>query len=51
MRYYLPRLIDLVYDGSIDPGRVFDMTLPLGEVAAAYQAMDARRAVKVLLTP
>ena len=50
VRYYLPHLIDLVYAGSIDPGRVFDMTLPLGEVATAYKAMDARRAVKVLLT-
>ncbi|WP_344243722.1 zinc-dependent alcohol dehydrogenase family protein [Actinocorallia libanotica] len=51
VRRFLPDLITRVFDGRIDPGRVFDMTLPLAEVAEAYRAMDERRAVKVLLQP
>ncbi len=51
VRAYLPRLIELVLDRQIDPGRVFDLTLPLSEVAEAYRAMDERRAIKVLLQP
>ena len=38
-------------DGRIDPGKVFDLTLPLDGVAEAYRAMDERRAIKVLLQP
>jgi threonine dehydrogenase-like Zn-dependent dehydrogenase len=51
VRKYLPELLTLVTDGTIDPGRVFDLTLPLTEVAEAYRAMDERRAIKVLLRP
>ena len=51
VRRYLPELLDLVLAGTIDPGRVFDLTLPLDEVAEGYRAMDERRAIKVLLTP
>jgi threonine dehydrogenase-like Zn-dependent dehydrogenase len=51
VRRYLPKLIDLVLDGKIDPGKVFDLTLPLAEVAEGYRAMDERRAIKVLLRP
>ena len=40
-----------VLSGAIDPGRVFDLTLPLAEVADGYTAMDERRAIKVLLKP
>jgi len=50
-RRFLPDLIDRVLDGRIDPGKVFDLTLPLEEAAEAYRAMDQRRAVKVLLQP
>lgn len=50
VRRYLPQLIDLVLDGSINPGKVFDLTLPLAEVAEGYRAMDERRAIKTLLT-
>lgn len=49
VRRYLPELIKLVLDGRIDPGRVFDLTLPLEEVAEGYRAMDERRAIKTLL--
>jgi threonine dehydrogenase-like Zn-dependent dehydrogenase len=35
--------------GAIDPGKVFDLTLPLAEVAEGYRAMDERRAIKTLL--
>ena len=51
MRGYLPDLIDRVVEGRINPGKVFDLTLPLEEVAEAYRAMDERRAIKVLLRP
>jgi threonine dehydrogenase-like Zn-dependent dehydrogenase len=51
VRRFLPDLIDLVFSGTIDPGKVFDMTLPLDDVPEAYRAMDERRAIKVLLQP
>jgi threonine dehydrogenase-like Zn-dependent dehydrogenase len=51
VRRYLPELIELVLSRRIDPGKVFDLTLPLEQVAEGYKAMDERRAVKSLLTP
>jgi len=51
VRRYLPELLELVTSGRIDPGLVFDLTLPMDEVAEGYRAMDERRAVKVLLRP
>jgi threonine dehydrogenase-like Zn-dependent dehydrogenase len=51
VRTYLPDLLARTLSGAIDPGRVFDLTLPLDEVAEAYRAMDERRAIKVLLRP
>jgi len=51
VRRFLPELIDLVWRGEINPGRVFDLTLPLSEVAEGYRAMDERRAIKTLLRP
>ncbi len=49
VRYYLPGLMQRVWAGKLQPGKVFDLTLPLSEVAEAYKAMDERRAIKVLL--
>jgi threonine dehydrogenase-like Zn-dependent dehydrogenase len=51
VRRYLPELIKLVLDGKINPGKVFDLTLPLDQVAEGYRAMDERRAIKTLLHP
>jgi threonine dehydrogenase-like Zn-dependent dehydrogenase len=51
VRRFLPELIDLIWNRQIDPGRVFDLTLPLDQAADAYQAMDQRRAIKTLLQP
>jgi len=51
VRRYLPHLIDLVLNGVINPGLVFDLELPLSEVAEGYRAMDERRAIKTLLRP
>jgi threonine dehydrogenase-like Zn-dependent dehydrogenase len=51
VRRYLPDLIDLVLTGTINPGKVFDLTLPLDQVAEGYRAMDERRAIKALLRP
>ncbi|MGN6760662.1 MAG: zinc-dependent alcohol dehydrogenase family protein [Leifsonia sp.] len=50
VRRFLPELIRLIMAGEIDPGAVFDLTLPLEEAAEGYRAMDERRATKVLLT-
>jgi len=50
VRNYLPDLIDRILAGSMDPGRVFDLTLPLNDAAEGYRAMDERRATKVMLT-
>src|SRR6266436_6125387 len=49
VRRFLPELIDLVWRGKINPGKVFDLTLPLDQVAEGYRAMDERRAIKTLL--
>ena len=51
VRAYLEDAIPLVLDGTIEPGRVFDTVLPLEQAPEAYAAMDARRALKVMLTP
>lgn len=51
VRAYLDELLAATLDGSIEPGRVFDLQLPLAQVADAYAAMDERRSIKVLLRP
>ncbi|PWD51505.1 IMP dehydrogenase [Serinibacter arcticus] len=51
VRAYLEAALPTVLDGTIDPGRVFDRELPLGEIAEAYRLMDAREALKVLIRP
>jgi threonine dehydrogenase-like Zn-dependent dehydrogenase len=51
VRRYLPQLIDLVFAGKVNPGRVFDLVLPIDRVAEGYRAMDERRAIKALLRP
>ena len=50
VRRFLPELIELIWNRQIDPGKVFDLTLPLDEAAEGYRAMDQRKATKVLLT-
>jgi len=50
VRRYLPDLIKMIWDRKIDPGKVFDVTLPLEQAPEGYKAMDERRATKVLLT-
>jgi threonine dehydrogenase-like Zn-dependent dehydrogenase len=51
VRRFLPELIDLIWQRKIDPGKVFDLELPLAQVADGYRAMDERRAIKTLLWP
>jgi threonine dehydrogenase-like Zn-dependent dehydrogenase len=51
VRRFLPELIDLIWNRQINPGKVFDLELPLDRAAAGYQAMDERDAIKVLLRP
>jgi threonine dehydrogenase-like Zn-dependent dehydrogenase len=49
VRRFLPQLIELIWNRDIDPGKVFDLELPLDQAAAGYRAMDQRQAIKVLL--
>jgi threonine dehydrogenase-like Zn-dependent dehydrogenase len=51
VRRFLPELIGLICNRTIDPGKVFDLTLPLDQAAEGYKAMDERRAIKTLLQP
>jgi threonine dehydrogenase-like Zn-dependent dehydrogenase len=51
VRRFLPDLVDRIWRGTIDPGKVFDLELPLDQVAEGYRAMDERRAIKTLLRP
>jgi threonine dehydrogenase-like Zn-dependent dehydrogenase len=51
VRRFLPELIELIWNRRIDPGKVFDLTLPLDQAAEGYAAMDERRAIKTLLIP
>ena len=51
VREYLPHLIELIWNGEVNPGKVFTRQLPLEEAAEAYAAMDERRDIKVMLRP
>jgi threonine dehydrogenase-like Zn-dependent dehydrogenase len=51
VRRFLPDLLDRIWNRQIDPGQVFDLDLPLAQVAEGYRAMDERRAIKTLLRP
>jgi threonine dehydrogenase-like Zn-dependent dehydrogenase len=51
VRRFLPHLLDLILTRKIDPGKVFDLQLPLADAAEGYRAMDERRAIKTLLWP
>ncbi|RZS36397.1 threonine dehydrogenase-like Zn-dependent dehydrogenase [Herbihabitans rhizosphaerae] len=51
VRHYLPALIDLIWQRRVNPGKVFDLELPLAQVAEGYRAMDERRAIKAFLRP
>lgn len=50
IRAYLPELVDLIWSGQINPGRVFDLVLPIEAAADGYLAMSERNAIKVMLT-
>jgi threonine dehydrogenase-like Zn-dependent dehydrogenase len=51
VRRFLPQLVELIWNRQIEPGKVFDLALPLDQVAEGYRAMDERRAIKTLLRP
>jgi threonine dehydrogenase-like Zn-dependent dehydrogenase len=51
VRAYLPELLNLILERKIEPGKVFDLELPLDQAVEGYQAMDERRAIKALLRP
>jgi threonine dehydrogenase-like Zn-dependent dehydrogenase len=43
--------MDRIWNRRIGSGWMFDLELPLDEVAAGYEAMDTRQPLKVLLCP
>ena len=51
VRAYLDELLPEVLDGRLDPSPVFDLELPMSQVAEAYRAMHERRSIKTLLWP
>ena len=51
VRRFLPELVDLIWNRKINPGKVFDLELPLEQAAEGYRAMDKRLAIKTLLRP
>lgn len=51
VREHLPHLVELIMAGEIDPGKVFDLEVPLEDIAEGYAAMDERRAIKALVRP
>ncbi|PZU44192.1 MAG: IMP dehydrogenase [Microbacterium sp.] len=51
VRAYIDRLLPGILDGTVDPGRVFDVELPLEQAAEGYALMDRRDALKVMLRP
>jgi threonine dehydrogenase-like Zn-dependent dehydrogenase len=51
VRAYIEDAVPQVLSGAIDPGRVFDRRIALDDVADGYRAMDAREALKVMVTP
>src|SRR5215217_3324037 len=51
VRRFLPELIELIWNRRIDPGKMFDLELPLEQAAEGYRAMDERRSIKTLLRP
>lgn len=48
-RAYLPELIEQVMAGTLNPGPIFDMTVPLDDIRVGYETMTARKATKVLV--
>ena len=51
VRAYIEQLLPSVLEGSVNPGKVFDRTVPLEDTPQGYAAMDAREALKVMIKP
>jgi len=50
-RAYIEELLPDILEGRIEPGRVFDRSVGLGDVPDGYRAMNDREAIKVMVTP
>jgi threonine dehydrogenase-like Zn-dependent dehydrogenase len=48
---YISELMPDILSGKIDPSPVFDMTISLDQLKKGYDAMDQRKAIKVLVRP
>jgi threonine dehydrogenase-like Zn-dependent dehydrogenase len=51
VRAYIEELLPDVLEGRIEPGRVCDRVVSLGEVPDGYRAMNDRQAIKVMVEP
>lgn len=51
VRAYIEELLPFVYDGTIEPGRVFDSEIGLDKTPDGYRAMNDREALKVMIAP
>ncbi|MGM1065112.1 zinc-binding dehydrogenase [Saccharothrix sp. Mg75] len=49
VRAYIDALLPAVLDGTVDPGKVFDLTIGLEQTPDGYRAMDRREALKTLI--
>ncbi len=50
VRKYIPDLLDQVLKGQLDPSPVLNQQVDLEGVPAGYEAMDTRKAIKVMVT-
>ena len=50
-RAYIEELLPDVLDGKVEPGKVFDREIGVGDVPDGYRAMADRTALKVMIAP
>ena len=48
-RHYIEELMPDILDGSINPGKMFDITVGIDDIATGYKAMADRTAIKALV--
>ena len=51
VRAYIEQLMPDILEGTIEPGKVFDVTTDLDGVPTGYRDMDERKSLKVLVNP
>jgi threonine dehydrogenase-like Zn-dependent dehydrogenase len=51
VRAYIRELLPDILEGRIQPGRVFDRIVTLGDVPDGYRAMNERQSIKIMVKP